>query len=134
MVNGDVCFRSILEDLCLGSSTSKASSQLILFFFLMEKEMGGKRLGIKSVIAVTVGQLCLYAIGRKGTHFKKSLKPMKVKKQVLFVQLLQVRVNNIQVETRDPTEFHYLPEKFFTQGWGWWVFLCCCCSQNFRRI
>lgn len=47
--------------------------------------MGGKRLGIKSVIAVTVGQLCLYAIGRKGTHFKKSLKPMKVKKQVLFV-------------------------------------------------
>ena len=28
-------------------------------------------MGIRSVIAVTVGQLCLYAIGRKGSHFKK---------------------------------------------------------------
>lgn len=54
--------------------------------------MGGKRLGIKSVIAVTVGQLCLYAIGRKGTHFKKSLKPMKVKKQVLLFSFYKLEL------------------------------------------
>ena len=46
MVNSDVCFRSILGDLCLSSSITKASSQLILFF-LIEREMGGKRLGIR---------------------------------------------------------------------------------------
>lgn len=46
--------------------------------------MGGKRLGIKRVIAVTVGHLCLYAIGRKGTHFKKSLKTNEGQKTSTF--------------------------------------------------
>lgn len=46
--------------------------------------MGGKRLGLRSVIAVIVGQLCLYAIGRKGSHFKKSLKTNEGQKTSTF--------------------------------------------------
>ena len=42
MVNGDVCFISILEDLFLSSSTTKASSWLILFF-LRERERAGRQ-------------------------------------------------------------------------------------------
>lgn len=48
---------------------------------------GGRELGtgsIKGIIAVIFGQLCLYGIGVKGTHFKKPLKTNEGQKTSTF--------------------------------------------------
>lgn len=72
---------------------------------------------IKSIMAAIWGQLYLYGMDIKITHyFKKPLKTNEGHRIILLIQPLQVRTQNIQVEMRDPSEFHYLPEKRFMQG------------------